>query len=181
MVLESNLLKNKLMNPCDAEHFSDFYQKNAQSLFRYLFFTFGKKAEAQDIAQNVFVKIWEQCHKIDGTKIKSLIYTMARNEALNIIKHEKVVLEFSATSPDRNNQEYQTPEFLIEQDEFKSTLEKALSSLKPEERQVFLMNRIDGMKYQEIADTLGLSVKTVEKRMHHVLVALRVQIKGFNR
>ena len=106
---------------------------------------------------------------------------MARNEALNIIKHEKVVLEFSATSPDRNNQEYQTPEFLIEQDEFKSKLEKALSSLKPEERQVFLMNRMDGMKYQEIADNLGLSVKAVEKRMHHVLVALRAQIKGFNR
>ncbi|MEY3600134.1 MAG: hypothetical protein RLZZ463_911 [Bacteroidota bacterium] len=157
------------MNPCDAQHFSVFYQKHAQSLFRYLYYTFGKEAEAQDISQNVFVKIWEQCHKIDGSKLKSLIYTMARNEALNVIKHQKVVLAFSAHSPQRDDQEFQTPEFLLEQEEFKSKL------------QVFLMNRIDGMKYQEIADALGISVKTVEKRMHHVLLSLRAQIKGFNR
>jgi RNA polymerase sigma-70 factor (ECF subfamily) len=181
MVLESNLLKNKPMNPCDAQHFSVFYQKHAQSLFRYLYYTFGKEAEAQDISQNVFVKIWEQCHKMDGSKLKSLIYTMARNEALNVIKHEKVVLAFSAHSPQRDDQEFQTPEFLLEQEEFKSKLEGALSALKADERQVFLMNRIDGMKYQEIADALGISVKTVEKRMHHVLLSLRAQIKGFNR
>ena len=61
----------------------------------------------------------------------------------------------------------------MEEQEFKNQLEKAIEALPENQREVFLMNRIDKMKYREIAEALGISQKAVEKRMHKALLELR--------
>ncbi len=58
-------------------------------------------------------------------------------------------------------------------------LQTAISNLSEAQRTAFLMNRIDGLKYTEIAEALGISVKAVEKRIHKALVSLRKEIEGF--
>ena len=65
----------------------------------------------------------------------------------------------------------------MEEDEFKTRLEQAISELVPTQREVFLMNRIDKKKYSEIAEELEISVKAVEKRMGKALKILRSKIK----
>jgi RNA polymerase sigma-70 factor (ECF subfamily) len=66
----------------------------------------------------------------------------------------------------------------MEEKEFKEKLDRALNSLPENQRTVFLLNRIDGKKYAEIAVMEGVSVKAIEKRMHLALKTLRAQIDG---
>ena len=72
----------------------------------------------------------------------------------------------------------QNPEYLLEEEEFKEKLQNAIASLTEAQREVFLMNRIDGKKYWEIAELLGISQKAVEKRMSSALKTLKAQIEN---
>jgi RNA polymerase sigma-70 factor (ECF subfamily) len=66
----------------------------------------------------------------------------------------------------------------LEEKEFNAKLEKSLSKLSESQRIAFLMNRIDGKKYKEIAEILNISIKAVEKRIHNALLNLRKEIEN---
>jgi len=72
----------------------------------------------------------------------------------------------------------ESPEFILEEKEFKDKLDNALNDLPDNQRTTFLLNRIDGKKYAEIAKMEGVSVKAIEKRMHLALKSLREKIDG---
>jgi len=94
---------------------------------------------------------------------------------LNKIRHDKVVMSFAEKN--KNQQEEQSPEFSMEEKEFKTELENIIGAMPEKQREVFLMNRIEEMTYKEIADRLELSVKAVEKRMHGALAHIREHVK----
>ncbi len=162
---------------CDEIYFNEFYTTHIQSASNFAYYKSGNKNTALDLAQEAFIKIWENCNKIDFTKAKSYLFTVINNLFLNKVKHEKVVFEYAKSSPylDINNQ---SPEYLLEEEEFKLKLKKAIEDLTEAEREVFLMNRIDGKKYREIAELLAISQKAVEKRMSSALKKLRTKIDG---
>lgn len=162
---------------CDEIYFNEFYITYIQSASNFAYYKSGNKNTSLDLAQEAFVKIWENCNKIDFTKAKSYLFTVINNLFLNKVKHEKIVLEYAKSSPylDVNNQ---SPEYLLEEEEFKLKLKKAIEDLTEGEREVFLMNRIDGKKYREIAELLAISQKAVEKRMSLALKKLRAKIDG---
>lgn len=162
---------------CDEIYFNEFYTTHIQSASNFAYYKSGNKNTALDLAQEAFIKIWENCNKIDFTKAKSYLFTVVNNLFLNKVKHEKVVFEYAKNSPylDINNQ---SPEYLLEEEEFKLKLKKAIEDLTEAEREVFLMNRIDGKKYREIAELLAISQKAVEKRMSSALKKLRTKIDG---
>ncbi|NQY05199.1 MAG: hypothetical protein HRT68_03080 [Flavobacteriaceae bacterium] len=74
-----------------------------------------------------------------------------------------------------------TPEYLAVQNEFKEKLENAIASLAEKQRVVFLMNRIDKKKFNEIAEELEFSAKTDEKRMSAALKALKENVQKFKK
>jgi len=162
---------------CDEIYFNEFYTSHIQPASNFAYYKSGDKSTSLDLAQEGFIKIWENCAKIDFTKAKSYLFTVINNLFLNTIKHEKVVFEYAKSSPyiDVDNQ---SPDYLLEEEEFKGKLKKAIADLTIGERAVFLMNRIDGKKYREIAEMLELSQKAVEKRMSSALKKLRTKING---
>lgn len=164
-------------NLCDENHFNHFYLKNVQSATNFAYYKCGDSDAALDLVQDAFTKIWENCSKIDFTKVKTYLLTTVNNLFLNTIKHNKVVLAYAKKTPnlDTNNQ---SPEYLLEEEEFKIKLQNAISSLTEAQREVFLMNRIDGKKYREIAEILEISQKAVEKRMSSALKTLKEQIEN---
>ncbi|TBX70374.1 sigma-70 family RNA polymerase sigma factor [Flavobacterium silvisoli] len=163
---------------CEELVFSRFFKANVKSLRNYLYFKFGNEEKANDITQESFIKLWENCKNVPLEKAKSYIYTIANNASLNEIAHQKVVLKYaqSQTQKDRTNL---NPEFLIEEEQFKQKLEKAIDSLTEAQRTAFLLHRIEGKKYHEIAVILDISVKAVEKRIHGALITLRTEIEQF--
>ena len=163
---------------CEELIFSSFFKANVKSLRNYLYFKFGNEEKANDVAQDSFIKLWENCKKVPLEKAKSYLYTIANNASLNEIAHQKVVLKYTQnnSSNDRTNL---NPEFLIEEEQFKQKLEKAIDKLTEGQRTAFLLHRIEGKKYHEIAIMLDISVKAVEKRIHGALVSLRIEIDQF--
>lgn len=156
---------------CKEEVFSNLFSNHAESLVNYLYFKSGDYSTSEDIMQDAFVKLWKECNKVVFDKAKSFLFTVATNTFLNHVKHKKVVLKFEKRGHSQIS--LQSPQYLLEEAEFKKKLENAIAALPENQRVVFLMNRIDKMKYREIAEHLNLSVKAIEKRMNKALVELR--------
>lgn len=159
---------------CDEKNFSYFFNSHSKLLHNYIFYKCGDLDLASDIVQDAFLKFWENCQKIIVGKAKSYLFTIANNLFLNDYSKKKVVLNFKKIPV--KNYTHENPEFLLEEKEFNDKLEKALSNLSEAQRITFLMNRIDGKKYKEIAKILGISEKAVEKRIHNALLNLREEI-----
>ncbi|MBC5841628.1 RNA polymerase sigma-70 factor [Flavobacterium sp. F-380] len=162
---------------CEQVNFNEIYLKNVQAATNFAYYKCGDRDAALDIVQDAFAKIWEHCSQIDYHKVKTYLFTTVNNLFLNTIKHQKVVLAYAKDTPnlDRTNQ---SPEYILEEEEFKVKLQNAIASLSEAQREVFLMNRIDGKKYREIAELLDISQKAVEKRMSGALKLLKAQIEN---
>lgn len=163
------------MSICKDEIFEQVFMEHSEGLRNFMYYKCGNLDQAEDLVQESFVKLWSNCAKVTIAKAKSYVFTIANNLFLNEVKHQKVVLKFQQQHNENSFKE--TPEFLLEQQEFQQQLEKAISNLPEGQREVFLLNRIDKKTYREIAEMLGVSVKAVEKRMHKALKALRVLTK----
>ncbi|MEO9511928.1 MAG: sigma-70 family RNA polymerase sigma factor [Flavobacteriaceae bacterium] len=162
-------------NVCEEQVFSSIFKSNSKTVFNYIYYKFGNEEKAHDAVQEAFVKLWENCAKVMPEKAKSYLYTVANNLYLNVLKAEKVRLKYADATLEHSNE---SPEFLLEEKEYKAKLDRALNNLPENQRTTFLLNRIDGKKYAEIAEMEGVSVKAIEKRMHLALKTLREQIDG---
>ncbi|MEO8237589.1 MAG: sigma-70 family RNA polymerase sigma factor [Flavobacterium sp.] len=162
-------------NTCDEIIFSSFFKSHIKALRNFLFYKFGNKDQAEDVAQEAFIKLWQNCASVPIEKAKSYVYIIANNSTLNEIAHQKVVLRYEKkfTNLDRTNE---SPEYILEGKQFQAKLLKAIEKLNEKQRVAFLMHRIDGKKYSEIAIDLNISVKAVEKRIHLALLSLRKEI-----
>lgn len=163
---------------CNDNIFSVFFKSHVKSLRNYLYFKFGNEEMANDMAQDAFIKLWERCADIPPEKAKSFLYTVANNSTLNQIAHQKVVLKH-AKNVGSNERTDVDPSYLMEEEQFKIKLEKAIEKLTEAQRTAFLLHRIEGKKYAEIAEMLEISVKAVEKRIHGALLSLRNEIDQF--
>jgi len=153
---------------CDQSVFEKVYKQYSKDLYRFLTYSFQDTNLSEDITQNVFLKLWDQCEKFDLRNIKSLIFTMGKNLSLNEIKRNQK----TEGAPIKEIHFSESPQELLEGKQFKEKLTQSLYQLSEKERIVFLMNRIDNLTYHEIADQLEVSQKTVEKRMHQALKKL---------
>ncbi|NHF58185.1 sigma-70 family RNA polymerase sigma factor [Flavobacteriaceae bacterium TP-CH-4] len=162
-------------NVCEESVFGTIFNDTSKTVFNYIYYKFGNEEKAHDAVQEAFVKLWENCAKVSPAKAKSFVYTVANNLYLNVIKAEKVRLKYADKTLKTTNE---SPEYLMEEAEFKQKLDRALNRLPENQRTTFLLNRIDGKKYAEIAELEGVSVKAIEKRMHLALKSLREKIDG---
>lgn len=164
-----------LDNVCEEKVFNTLFTSHSKTVFNYIYYKFGNEEKAYDAVQEAFVKLWENCAKVRPEKAKSYVYTIANNLYLNVLKADKVRLKYAKKTAEVSNE---SPEFLLEEKEFKQKLDNALQNLPENQRTTFLLNRIDGKKYAEIAEMEGVSIKAIEKRMHLALKTLREKIDG---
>lgn len=163
-----------LNNICNQKVFEKVYHTYAKDLKRFLYFKTQDIDLAEDIMQDTFVKLWDNCGEVSYDKTKSFLFTVAKNIFLNIKKHEKVVFNHQKNHLRKSNKE--SPEYLMIEKEFLVKIEEAIASLPEKQKEVFLLNRMEKKKYREIAEMLGISVKAVEKRMHFALVIMKEKI-----
>lgn len=157
----------------EFEQAFDMYYSNVRN---FLYYKTSQTELAEDVAQDAFVKLWETRDKIDKTSIKAYVFTIANNLLINKLRRRQLKYRFLKLQEDRTD--IQTPQYLMEMEEFDEKLQNAIAKLPDGAREVFLMNRLDDLKYREIAEMLGLSMKAVEKRMSRALAILRQEIDG---
>jgi RNA polymerase sigma-70 factor (family 1) len=147
------------------------FEEYFDGLRNFLYYKTGDRNMAEDLAQDTFVKLWENRDRIDKKTLKSYLYTIGSNTAINQLKRKQLQYKFQrmyVAGVDK-----QSPEYLAEMKEYEVILQKVIADMPDGSREVFLMNRLEDMKYREIAETLGISVKAVEKRMSKALKIIR--------
>ena len=169
--MKRNFLKSNLIPGISKADYIDLFNQLYSPIKNFIYYKTGDIELADDIAQDTFIKIWEKRNEIRKETVKSLLYTIAGNLCKNRFEHQQVVFEFA-----NNFQQTETsvsPEFELELKEFNDKLQNAIGNLNDKNRIVFLMNRIDGLTYKQIANNLGLSQKAIEKRMKNALDELK--------
>ena len=157
---------------CEEKNFNSLFHEHYEAVRNHMYYKCGDIDQAEDLVQNAFLELWKRCKDVLFKKAKSYVYKTCHNSFLNQISHKKVKLKFENHSNQTDiNQE--SPEYLMELEEFKIKLEKAISNLPVKEREVFLLSRIDKKTYKEIAEIIGVTVKAIERRMSKALLQLR--------
>lgn len=167
MKVSRSFTKNDLKN---------IYEQYFEQLRGFLYYKTGNIELAEDLVQEVFVKLWDKKDSIKIETVKSLLYTMANNLMINHFNHQKVVSKYEQASAHIGHEENRSPQFKLEEKEFEIKFNNAINALPEGCREVFLMNRIDKLKYEEIASRLDLSVKAIEKRMSKAIALLKDQL-----
>lgn len=158
-------------NVCEEKTFSRIFNEQSEAIFKYIYYKYGNEEKANDAVQEAFTRLWEHCADVVPEKARSFVYTVANNLYLNTIKSEKIRLKYASLHATEATDV--SPEYLYEENEFKSRLESAIDALPENQRTTFLLHRVEGKKYAEIAEIEGVSVKAIEKRMHLALKSLK--------
>ena len=114
---------------------------------------------AEDLVQEVFIKVWEKRSTIRKNTVKNFLFTIANNLLMNHFNHMKVVRSYEGQEVQTGTRHAVSPQFILEEKEFEEELNRIIGELPESCRVVFLMNRMDKLKYEEIAERLELSVK----------------------
>ncbi|MFH0866002.1 MAG: RNA polymerase sigma-70 factor [Bacteroidota bacterium] len=135
---------------------------------------------AREIVQDAFTNLWEKRNTIDMSKsVKSYLASSVYNKSLNYIrdnkKFDRDILTFENLFPDAA---YEQTDRLITS-ELDQKIKEAINELPEKCREVFVMSRFQNLKYQEIADKLQISVKTVETQMSKALQHMREKLSEY--
>lgn len=136
----------------------------------------GDLDAAKNLVHEVFIQVWEKYDSLPGdTNYKSYCFTAVRNRCLNYIRDRKkfVMLE---NVPGHYQTELNSA---METLELEQKIEAAIASLPEKCREVFELNRIEGLKYGQIAEKLNISQKTVEAQMSRALAVMRDHLSEF--
>jgi RNA polymerase sigma-70 factor (ECF subfamily) len=153
----------------DIVAFESYYKENYKAFFLMAFKYLKDPGLSEEVVNDIFVKLWEDGEKINiESSLKSYIYRSIINRSLNLLNKQV---------RDRQNQKEWTAiqdEAVelrhMEETELKARLYKAIDQLPDQCRKVFMMSRFEQLKQQEIADRLGISIKTVK---NHITLALK--------
>lgn len=140
---------------------------------------------AEDITQEVFTTIWEQRNSLNENKeLKSYLFQITRNSCLNYLKRNNVEQRYyNALLYENSAQELFALNFLDEQeqkelkDELYSEINRALGTLSPQCRKAFELSKFKQMKNKEVAELMGLNIKTVEKHISKAMRTIRETLK----
>ena len=161
----------------DTEAFRELFEIYQRDIFNFLHFKLGNIEAAEDFVQDVFITIWERRGQLrENTSIKSFLFTIARHAALNHLRHNKIVLRFQVEQTNKVSAE-QAEYLEFERIELQNVLMRAIINLPVKSRVAFMMNRFEELTYNEIADKLNVSVKTVESHMGRALKLLRESLQ----
>jgi RNA polymerase sigma-70 factor (ECF subfamily) len=158
----------------DIDSFKLLYDKYYDGIRNFLYYKSGDVEISEDLTQEVFLKLWGNRKNIRKETVQAYLYTIASNLLKNHFKRNRISFNFINSSLSDSGPD--SPEFLMEMKEFDREIQDVLAAMPEKSRVVFLMNRIDGVIYRDIARKLGISVKAVEKRMHYALNYLREHI-----
>lgn len=179
MSQDADLLLFSQIKNDDLSAYEVVFKKYFKELFKFSMTYVRDSTIAEEMAQEVFLYIWEKRKKIEiQTTLKTYLYSAVKNKSLNYIKLElpkqqamsdvsEVMLSVGSEQIDEG-----------EQEKLKRYIKQAVDALPNKCREIFILSRNAGLTYEEIAEELGLSKKTVENQMGIALKKLRDSLEA---
>lgn len=168
--------------------FSDIYSIYYVRMLRFSQTYVGAEEDAEDIVQNTFLYLWEHLDLLkDIEHPDAFLFTLIKNRCLNFLKHQSYIQAKTSSLKADEELEYQLNLYALEQfdetissiTEVENLLSQTIQKLPERCREIFLLSRIDGLKYKEIAERLNISVNTVENQISIALRKLRSELKDY--
>lgn len=165
----------------DEQAFEALFRAYYKYLCAYAFQFLANRKEAEEIAQEVFVILWEKRAILQiHNSVKNYLFRSVRNHCLNQIQHRKVKHKYIHTLRERSKYNLNLSEFLPEP-WLAEEIEKAVNAMPEKRKEIFRLSREKGLTYRQIAEKLHVSVKTVEAQMGLALKNLREKLKVYIR
>ena len=140
----------------------------------------GDLDDAKEIVHEVFLNLWAKRENIDVTKaVKSYLYTSAYNRSLNHLRDSKKFDKNAELEYNSDNESVWNFSDHLDTAGLEKKINNTIDSLSEKCREVFILSRHEGLKYNEIAEKLNISVKTVESQMSKALSVLRENLKEY--
>lgn len=160
--------------------FETVFKKHYQALCNYACGILKDMDDAEEVVQSIFLKFWEQREGIEiNVSLKSYLYRAVHNTCLNRLKHLKIQETYRQYVGDYLENSYDSATDILDKVALESSIEDALKKLPEQCRLIFKMSRFEELKYQEIADRLGLSVKTIENQIGKALKIMRTELSDY--
>lgn len=164
-----------LLRNDDRVAFYNIYERYCKKLYSFVFRFIKQEEDAEEIVQEVFVKIWKSRKNIDeNSTFESYLFTIAYNTTISLFRKrtkEKKYLENLKALQQISN----TPDIIdeIHFKELNAALQALLNRLTPRQKEIFQLSREEGLTHAEIAKKLDISVNTVKKHMANTLSFLK--------
>jgi RNA polymerase sigma-70 factor (ECF subfamily) len=160
------------------ERFDGIYIAYFRPLCRFAATYVLSPQSAENIVQNVFVFLWENHNTLQiHTSISSYLYTLVKNKCIDHLRHQKTAQEYRSEQALKLSALEQLDTGLISGEDIEKTVQQAIDKLPSRCREIFILNRVEGKKYREIAEILDISVNTVENQMGIALKKLRKDLE----
>jgi len=170
----------RLIRTGDEMAFEKLFRLYYERLSRYADQLLKDSPQAEEIVQDVFVTIWENRGKLNlEIGIKPYLYRAVHNRCLNCFKHDQVKKNHSAAVLSDASAGIYPQSLELDAKELKGRIGNAMEMLPEECRKVFRLSRFEEFSYREIADYLGISIKTVESQMGKALKIMRRELADY--
>jgi len=176
-----SLLIFKQIKDGDIQAFETLFRSYYEPLCRYACRFVESMDTAEEIVQDLFYALWKERQNLNiFTSVNGYLYRSVKNKSLQQLEKEIVRDAYRTAVAENTTIETVTPQEELEYKELEQLMQDTLLRL-PERRQnIFRMNRMEGKKYNEIAQELHISVKTVEAEMSKTLKILRANYYSIN-
>ena len=158
--------------------FYNLYERYCRRLHGFVLRYIKQEEDAEEIVQEVFVKIWESRNKIDAySSFEAFLFTIAYNTTISLLRkrtNEKKYLEHIKSLQQLSNSPNLIDEVYF--NELNDRVQSLLNELTVRQKEIFQLSREEGLTHDEIAKKLDISVNTVKKHMTNTLAFLKQQI-----
>jgi len=169
-----NLLIFKKIKDGDIQAFETLFRSYYEPLCRYACRFVENADTAEEIVQDLFYVLWKDRERLQiFTSVNGYLYHSVKNKSLQYLEKAMVRDNYYNTAAENPIIETVTPQEELEYKELEEQIENTLHRLPERRQKIFRMNRMDGKKYNEIAQELHISVKTVEAEISKALRELR--------
>jgi RNA polymerase sigma-70 factor, ECF subfamily len=170
----------KLLAKRDENAFEQVFKTHYKNLHAYVCTILKADTYAEEIVQQIFLKLWERADNISiAGSVAAYLYRAVHNESLNHIKHQKVKSNYQMHVAYSMKDAVEAAPKNLQAKELEKKIQAALNELPEQCRTIFQKSRFEEMKYREIADELNIAVKTVENQMGKALKTLREKLSEF--
>lgn len=161
--------------------FDEVYRRYSKRLFRFSYNLLKLKEDAENIVQDVFLNLWANRNKVEKVaSLKYYIFTIAYHSSITIIR--KKLKESGYLENLRSLQEpsEEAVDLQVEFRELDEKLKGIIDTLPDRQKEVYILHRIEGLKYSEISERLGISLNTIENHMSRALKTIRKKIGNYS-
>ena len=161
----------------DIKEFESLFRSSYVSLVRYATSILKDHDTAEEIVQDLYFRIWQDREKLNiESSLNGYLFRSVHNRCLHHIEHTKVVERHAEEMSYRETDSPESPSDILNYKELQEKVAKILEKLPERCGQIFTMSRFEGLKYNEIAEKLSVSVKTVEANMGRALKEFRKEL-----